>query len=272
MTQRAAPDWTFVIAYYNEADYLERTLRSLAAQTLKPFRLLLVDNHSTDGSRALAQAIGAEMAGVEVMHLAEERPGKIHALETAMPHVDTPFVAFGDADTFYPPHYLAAAEAAFARGGEDVVAAMAVDLRAPLDGWRARAKRRHTHIVSRLWPKQTHTGGYGQCFRTDALRAAGGYSHAIWPYVLMDHEIMHRLLKHGRAVYPSDLWCMPSPRRKNRSRVRWSVTERLVYHFTPDSTKDWFFYRFLGPRLARRRLGHLNLREKSWLPADAQRH
>lgn len=257
--------WTFVVAYYNEADYLERTLRSLAAQELKPFRLLLIDNGSTDASPAIARRLGAEMAGVEVVHLAEERPGKIFALEAAMPRLATPFVAFGDADTFYPPHYLRTADEAFTRGGETVVAAMAVDLRPPLHGWRARAKRFHNQLVYRLWPNQTHTGGYGQCFRTNALKAAGGYSHAIWPYVLMDHEIMQRMLKQGRAVYPADLWCMPSPRRANRSRVRWSIPERLLYHFTPASTKDWFFYRFLGPRLARRRLGHLNLREKSWL-------
>lgn len=257
--------WTFVIAYYNEADYLEATLRSLAAQTLAPFRLLLVDNGSTDVSPELARRIGAEMHGVEVIHLHEPRPGKIFALEAAMPHITTPFVAFGDADTYYPPHYLAAADRAFARGGEQVVAAMAVDLRAPLTGWRARAKRFHNQLVSRIWPKQTHTGGYGQTFRTAALLAAGGYSHAIWPYVLMDHEIMQRILKQGRAVYPADLWCMPSPRRADRRRVRWTVAERLLYHFTPASTKDWFFYRFLGPRLQQRRLGHLNLREKSWL-------
>lgn len=183
-----------------------------------------------------------------------------------MPHITTPFVAFGDADTFYPPHYLAAADRAFVYGGTAVVAAMAVDLRAPLNGWRALAKRRHNQLVSRIWPKQTHTGGYGQTFRTADFLAAGGYSHAIWPYVLMDHEIMQRLLKRGRAVYPADLWCMPSPRRADRRRVRWSVPERLLYHFTPAATKDWFFYRFLGPRLEQRRLGHLNLREKSWLP------
>jgi hypothetical protein len=46
--------------------------------------------------------------------------------------------------------------------------------------------------------------------------------------------------------------------------VRWNLWERLLYHATAYRLKDWYFYRFLGPRLARRKLGHLSLREKSW--------
>lgn len=250
--------WTFVIAYYNEAAYLGATLDSLAAQTVRPFRLILVDNGSTDASAAIARA--AVLPGVEVVHLSEPRAGKIFALEAAMPHLATAFVAFGDADTHYPPDYLATAQAAYT--APDIVAVMATDV--PPDAARALRKRRHNRIASWLWPKQTHTGGFGQTFRTAALVAAGGYAERHWSYVLMDHEIMQRVVKQGRVVYPFDLWCIPSERRTDRTRVRWTLAERLIYHFTPAPAKDWYFYRFLGPRLRARKLGHLNLREKTW--------
>ncbi|MEH3103739.1 MAG: glycosyltransferase family 2 protein [Sphingomonas phyllosphaerae] len=251
-------EWTFVIAYFDEAEYLPATLASLAAQTLKPFRLILVDNGSTDGSAAIAR--GAILPGVEVIHLAEARPGKIFALEAAMPHLATTYVAFGDADTYYPPDYLAIADAAYATS--DIVAVMATDV--PADPAAALRKRRHNQVASRLWPKQTHTGGFGQTFRTRALLAAGGYAERFWPYVLMDHEIMQRVVQQGRVVYPFDLWCIPSDRRTDRTRVRWTLAERLLYHFTPAAAKDWYFHRFLGPRLKARKLGQLNLREKTW--------
>ncbi|MBW6528010.1 glycosyltransferase family 2 protein [Sphingomonas sp. RHCKR7] len=251
--------WTFVIAYYNEQAYLADTLASLAAQTLRPFRLVLVDNGSTDSSAAIARAFASD--GIELVHLTEPRPGKIMALERAMAAIATDYVAFGDADTFYPPHYLATAEAALDVDPR-VVAAMATDV--PLDPEKARRKRRHNQLVSRLWPKQTHTGGFGQTFRAAALVAAGGYAERHWPYVLMDHEVMQRVVQQGRVVYPYDLWCVPSDRRGDRRRVRWTLAERLLYHLSPAAAKDWYFYRFLGPRLARRRLGHLNLREKTW--------
>jgi hypothetical protein len=86
----------------------------------------------------------------------------------------------------------------------------------------------------------------------------------LWPYVLMDHEVMQRVLKLGRAVYPRDFWCMPSPRRGDRRSVRWTLAERLVYHASPLSWRDWYFYRFLGPRLAARNATHAKLREKTW--------
>ncbi|MFD1035233.1 glycosyltransferase family 2 protein [Sphingomonas hankookensis] len=249
--------WTFVIAYYNEADFLGTTLAALAAQTV-PFRLVLVDNGSTDGSDKIAQAFAA--TGVEVVNLSEARPGKIHALETAMGALTTEFCAFGDADTFYPPHYLAEAERAF-DADPRTVAVMALGV----DASRQRLRRAfYAGIVTKLLSKQTHTGGYGQAFRTSALMDAGGFSEAQWPYVLLDHEIMQRVMKLGRVVYPFNFWAKPSPRRSDRRRVRWTLTERLLYHTTPFAAKDWYFYRFLGPRLKARGITHLNLRDKPW--------
>lgn len=266
MTQaNVLTDWTFVIAYYNEADYIGATLASLAAQTKRPGRLVLVDNGSTDDGPDIARRVAATIPEVETVHLLETEPGKIFALEAAAPHITTDFVAFGDADTFYPPHYLATADAALKNGGPEVVAAMATDVPAPHDGRAALRKRRHNQVVSRLWPRQTHTGGYGQCFRTRIFVAAGGYNHFHWPFVLMDHEIMQRMVKRGRAIYPYDLWCIPSQRRSDRTRVRWTLAERLLYHFSPWAVRDWYFYHFLASRLRRRNLRHINLREKSWL-------
>jgi glycosyltransferase involved in cell wall biosynthesis len=256
--------WSFVIPYYNEAAFLPKTLASLIAQEFRPFRLILVDNASTDGSAAICRALMADRQGIETIHLHEPRPGKIHALERALAHVGTPFVALGDADTWYPPHYLRRCDALFARGPDDRVAVMAMDIYGDPAGWRAKVRRAAYMLVARLLSKQAHTGGYGQSFRTEALKSVGGFSERLWPYVLLDHEIMQRLFKIGRARYAFDLWCMPSPRRADRRSVRWNLWERLLYHATAYRLKDWYFYRFLGPRLARRKLGHLSLREKSW--------
>ena len=85
MTPERTGAWTVVMAYYNETDYLAATLRSLDAQTLKPFRLILVDNASSDGSATLARAEAGAMRDVEVIHLFAEQPGKIHALAVSSP-------------------------------------------------------------------------------------------------------------------------------------------------------------------------------------------
>ena len=263
---RTQDGFAVVIPFFNERDFLPATLRSIYAQDRPPALVLLIDNASNDGGAALAADCSAAAPHVRTEILHEPRPGKIHALEAAMERLRAPdapgLVAFCDADTYYPPHYLALAAALFQAGGAAVAAVMAVGVHGAPEA--SRAYRRKTVFMGRLLARQCHTGGYGQMFRRTALEAAGGFSSDIWPYVLLDHEIMQRVLRHGRAVYHDDLWCRPSDRRADRSDVRWTLAERLLYHATPFGLKDWFFYQFLGPRFARRGLYSTRLRRKSW--------
>ena len=245
-----------VIPYYNERDYLPATLASLLAQEFKDFRFILVDNASTDGSAEVARAL---LKDAVFMH--ESRPGKIHALACGLAAVETEFVAFCDADTFYPPQYLRRATAAL----ESAVAAMATGLPgAPISG-AARRRQIKTMIVATVLPKQCHTGGFGQSFRTDVLRKAGGFSAVRWPFVLEDHEVMQRVLKLGRQRYDFDLWCIPSNRRADRTGVNWTLGEQLLYHLVPFALKDWFFYDFLARRFTARKQDQLKLRAKTWM-------
>jgi len=247
--------WTVVLPYFNEQGYLPATLASLLAQDFKPTRIILVDNASTDGSGELARKLTAN-TDIEILHLHEPRPGKINALETGLAHVETEFVALSDADTFYPPKYLARCNAIFA-ADDSVVASMAT-------GSPSRWKRFKTLSVAKILHRQTHTGGFGQSFRTKALRQVGGFSAERWPFVLEDHEIMQRLFKIGRAKHAFDLWCQPSNRRTYRANVNWSKGEQLLYHLVPFALKDWFFYSFLAARFTKRGLANVNLREKTW--------
>lgn len=262
-------NWSVVVPYYNEAaGFLEPTLRSLLAQTARPLELILVDNGSTDESAAIARCVAAEFPSVAVRHLTERRPGQVHALEMGLAAVETEFVAICDADTIYPPHYLDHAFALFDRHGPNVVAVLAMGVGVDPDSWNARIKRWKGVILSQVLRNQAHTGGYAHCFRTAALRAAGGYSKRLWPYLLKDHEIIHRLLKQGRTLYHPDQWCQPSNRRLDRSTVRWTLSERLLYHFTPYAAKDWFFYVFLASRFERRGMSDLKLRARAWEAAQ----
>ena len=54
-TVHPAHDWTILIPFFNEQDYLATTIESLAAQT-RSARLILIDNGSTDASAATARA------------------------------------------------------------------------------------------------------------------------------------------------------------------------------------------------------------------------
>ncbi|MDQ2877927.1 MAG: glycosyltransferase [Pseudomonadota bacterium] len=267
MTSAASPRWSIVVPYYNELAFIERTIACAVAQVGTSFRLVLVDNASDDGSEALCRTVLKAYPHIDVRYVFEVRPGPSRALEAGLAHVDTPLVALWNADTWYPDDYLARADAIM-NSDEGVVAAMALDLyRAPHSAIGI-VRRYYSAFIWHLWPRQTHTGTFGQCFRTEILRAAGGPRSEGWPYVLDDHELMQRVFKIGASRYDVDFWCMPSARRQHSVHVRWSLFERLMYHFTPFALKDWFFYQFLGPRFEARGMRNANLRERDWASAD----
>ncbi|MGF1606335.1 MAG: glycosyltransferase family 2 protein [Rhodothalassiaceae bacterium] len=260
----ATAPMSVVLPFYNEQAFLPASLACLAAQTVRPLKLILVDNASSDGSTAVARQCLQGTSGIKTVFLQEPRPGKCAALQTGLKAVDTPFVALCDADTAYPPHYLAQALQLFEAGGADLVACLAMGVSQAPTRWRAQLKRRKGVMMSTLFPRHCHTGGYGFVLRTQALRQAGGYDPDAWPFTLMDHEQMARIFKLGRGQYHPDLWCQPSARRADRSSVRWTLPERLLYQALPFAAHDWFFHRFLARRFRARRLQGTALREQPW--------
>ena len=244
--------WSVVLTFFNEREALPRTLAALAAQTI-PFRLILVDNGSTDGGGALARAWIAEHFA-DAQLIVERRPGKVAALAAGLQRVTTPYLATCDADTWYPQDYLAQAQRLLETPGPVVHGAGAIFVDEPGDRLGRALNALHWLGAAKALPRQTHTGGAGQVFRTASLRAIGGFDPARWPYVLEDHEIGQRMLTLGRVRYGAGFWCAPSQRPRDRGAASWTLLERLLYHFTPEAAKRWYFYDFLGPRLARRGL------------------
>lgn len=253
------PRWTVVLAFYNEALEIETTLRQLAKQTC-PFRLILVDNGSSDDSVRLCHA-ALRGTGIPYVILREVTPGQTAALRCGLREVQTEFVATCDADTFYPATYLSQAEALLDRNPKTVAACAYYLDPDDLGSWRATAMAAHQCLAGYLLPRQTHVGAAGQCFRIDTLRGAGGYCPKQWPYVLGDHEVMHRVMKHGDQAMAWSHWCAPSRRRN--APVRWSLAERLAYHATPFALKDRYFC-WLGRRFAARGMYAAQLRIRDW--------
>lgn len=257
---RMAPAaWSVLVPFFNERDLLDATLASLAAQTV-PVRVVLIDNASTDGSAAIATA-ACHRLGLDHELVTERRAGKVWALAAGLARVATPYVATCDADTWYPAQYLARAQAVLERG-HAIAGAFFVPANA--DKRVVRREARRVAATALLLRGQCHTGGAGQAFRTDLLRRAGGFDPDRWGYVLEDHEVIHRVLKHGAMGYAPGLWCCPAPRERDRASIRWTLAERLLYCVTAPVAGDWYFYRFLASRLRSRRLTSERIRERQF--------
>jgi glycosyltransferase involved in cell wall biosynthesis len=267
-----AARWTVVIPFYNEEAWLPATLDSLSAQALRPFRLVLVDNASTDATAAHVQQWAARQQGIETTLLHQPVPGQVHALQMGMDAVDTECIAICDADTIYPPHYLETATCHLDAAPPSTIGFIAHDTGPnPHSAAERLGRFLYTYIIPHILRAQAHGGGYAHLFRTSAYKASGGYNAQLWPYVLKDHELVNRLRKQGSIRYARDLWVQPSPRRADRKGVRWTLFERILYHATLPAQKDWFFYSFLQPRFDARGQKDTVLRRQDWAnapPAD----
>ncbi|MBW8784982.1 MAG: glycosyltransferase family 2 protein [Novosphingobium sp.] len=256
---KAAPRWSVVVPYYNERQHIAVCLQSLARQSV-PFRLILVDNGSNDGSSELAALICHD-AGLDAVIVHEGRPGKVAALQCGLQAVTTELVATCDADTIYPPDYLARATALLEHPG--VVAAIAATAAPRAPRWRRRLAGMRLELTARALPQQCLNGGAGQVFRTAGLRAAGGFDPQIWNWVLEDHEIIARLERHGSIAYHRHFLCHPAARPRRCGSVGWRLAERLRYHATDPGERVAFFHAWLGPRMRRRALTSDRLRREA---------
>lgn len=112
-----------VLCFYNEEAFLERTVRSLLAQSGVNFEILLIDNASDDASVDIARQLAASDQGVRIRLLSEPRKGKINALQVGCAAAEGAIVATIDADTIYPTDYLMKAQTMLSEPG--AVAALA---------------------------------------------------------------------------------------------------------------------------------------------------
>lgn len=109
-----------IIPVYNREHLLLRTLASIAAQTLRPLHVVLVDNASTDGSLALmhrwADDHSAEGFRVSVMECSV--PGAAAARQAGLDAIDDDAVLFFDSDDTMPPTHAERAARALAAGAD----------------------------------------------------------------------------------------------------------------------------------------------------------
>ncbi len=107
------PTVDIVVPARDEADILPRTLPSLLTQDYPgSFRVVLVNDHSTDGTAAIARATAfrQQRAGIltviDAPNLPEGWSGKVAAMQAGLTHSQASFVLFTDADILHPPQSL----------------------------------------------------------------------------------------------------------------------------------------------------------------------
>ncbi len=176
--------FSIVVPAYNEENYLgdclDAALRAAAGRS--DVEIIIVDNNSTDGTRAAAEERIARRGGgaTPVSVLAEPRPGANRTRETGFEAARGPIVAFIDADTKMPADWIVRVEREFARDPKLVCVSgpfIYYDLPLPV---RALVRTFYlialiVYVIGRaLFRRTTIVQGGNYAVRRDAFAAIGG--------------------------------------------------------------------------------------------------
>jgi hypothetical protein len=245
-----------VLPLYNAKPYIAEAIRSILAQTLGDFEFIVVDDGSTDGSRAVVDGIDDSRLRV----ITQQNAGLVGALNRGIEEASHEYVARMDHDDVSHPERLACQVAA-------LDAAPAVALVASCYAVIGDAGvQRVEHLPSapgalarQLFFRNVVPHG-GAMFRRSVVLRLGGYrqvspceDYDLWTRVLEDHEVAsvprilfgYRLSAGGmsatapvaqrdctRAVR-AGLWSRRTPARATARAIRAEVAELRRRHALP---------------------------------------
>ena len=191
---------TVLIATRNEAERIEETIAYIARQDYQgPVSVLVADNGSTDGTRAIAEAFGAA-SGLDVRCIVEPRPGKSHALNTGLAAVRTELVITLDADTLLHPRAIRQLVSRLLSSPDDVRAvAGSVLVRNSRDNLWTRMQEWDYFLgiasvkrMQGLYQGTLVAQGAFSLYRTEAVLAAGGWPDAIGEDIMLTWQLMRQ--------------------------------------------------------------------------------
>ncbi len=201
----SSPRVAVVVPLFNRAHCILATLDSILAQTLRPAQLIVVDNASTDDSKAVvATWMQQQKPHCELLLLSEDTPGAAAARNRGLQAVTTEWVSFFDSDDWMSPDFLEQMmRAALAQQREWVIARTrmvfpsstpAVPVRQVVR-WGTPAPTLVDQILGACIATQSFVA------QTDLLRRIGGWNSALslWD----DYELGLRLL----LASPHPAWC-----------------------------------------------------------------
>ncbi|MFN8169102.1 MAG: glycosyltransferase [Candidatus Nanopelagicales bacterium] len=222
---------TVVIAARDEEAGIGDTIRYVATGDYDgPVTVVLADNGSTDATVERAREAAAEV-GVELRVVHEPRPGKSHALNTALAGIDTPYVLTVDADTLLHPQALRRLVSRLESAPADTVAVAGAvlvrnsrtNLLTRMQEWDYYLGIQAVKRTQGLYQSTLVAQGAFSVYRTDAMKRIGGWPDAIGE----DIVVTWRLMEGGDRVFyePTAVAFTDAPTRVRhfmRQRARWA--------------------------------------------------
>lgn len=163
-----------IIPAYNEEAFMETTLRSIAAQTLLPAKVVVVDDNSTDRTAEIVKTFAGNHPWITLVRKkssAVHLPGSkvIQAFEAGYATVDEAYdiIVKLDADLILPPDYF-----------ETVIKTFETDPEVGMAGGFAYIEKNGQWILENLTDKD-HIRGAFKAYRKELFKQMGGLRPAM---------------------------------------------------------------------------------------------
>jgi glycosyltransferase involved in cell wall biosynthesis len=214
-------DLSVVISTYNRAGLLGRSLAALQAQRTAPglsWELVVVDNNSSDHTRAVVDTAGATFP-VSLRYVFEPHQGLSYARNTGVQHAKGEIIAFTDDDCRPEPDWVQSVADCMQRWGADGLGGRILpEWSTPPPEWLAVDRHLWTSLAMlddqtvrrvELGPWQRQNGfrvwGANMSFRRSALDAAGSFDTRVGPrgmkkYSHEDIVFVRKVVEIGKIV------------------------------------------------------------------------
>jgi len=178
--------FSVIIATYNRADELPRTLESLKAQEVnEPWEVIVVDNNSSDNTREVVE--GVKSFPVPLRYVFEKEQGRSAALNAGIRAAQGEILAITDDDVRVDPHWLVNSERALGELNCDYVGGKALPIwSGKRPDWLPNRSGKHWGVIALLdyGPEPVEFGdrvplGVNMAFRREAFERAGLWDNSI---------------------------------------------------------------------------------------------
>jgi GT2 family glycosyltransferase len=212
---------SIVTPSYNQAAYLEQTIRSVLDQDHPEFEYLIVDGGSTDGSVEIIKGYSPQLA----WWASEKDSGQAEAINKGMRRARGEIVAWLNSDDMYLPGAVAAAVHTFDEHPQAVM--VYGDMRAVDGENRTMNLLRYRQLSLEDLLCFQIIGQPAVFMRKPAFEAAGGLNPSF--HFMLDHQLWIKLARQGEIVHVGQLWAAARyhPQAKNRAQATGFAREAL---------------------------------------------
>jgi len=198
------PTFTVVIPAYNRASFIRKAIRSVLKQTSKDWKLLIMDDASTDRTR---QKVEKYLYHPNIMYYRmEKNSGISKVMNQALSMVDTPYLVQLDSDDWLPKRTLAILKKYINKSKKSTAL-----FYGNIKIWRVKRGRyynpflvKHKHFRNKYqFLKYNRWMVAPRCYRVAALHEVGGWdtSDKYEGRIMEDRRMVLRLIEKYRVRF-----------------------------------------------------------------------